>query len=53
MSAQKSLDLLVEKWEPVLESEKAATISDSYRKKVTAQLLENQESFFIHRKNTD
>lgn len=34
---------LVEKWEPILDIEGAAPIKDSYRKKVTAILLENQE----------
>lgn len=43
--AEKSLDVLVEKWEPILENEKVESIEDTYRKKVTAQLLENQEKF--------
>lgn len=37
--------LLTEKWAPVLESDKIAPIADPYRKKVTAILLENEESF--------
>jgi hypothetical protein len=36
---------LTEKWQPLLENEKVAKISDAYRTKVTAQLLENQEKF--------
>lgn len=39
------MSLLLEKWQPLLESDKIAPISDVYRKKVTAQLLENQEKF--------
>jgi hypothetical protein len=34
---------LLEKWAPVLNSESAPAIKDSYRKEVTAVLLENQE----------
>lgn len=34
---------LVKKWAPVLDHESAAPITDSYRKEVTAVLLENQE----------
>ena len=37
-------DQLTEKWSPVLEHSEMPTISDDYRKKVTAALLENQES---------
>ena len=37
--------LLTEKWQPLLENEKIAVINDDYRKRVTAQLLENQEAF--------
>ena len=37
-------DALVEKWSPILEHDDVATIEDGYRKKVTAALLENQES---------
>lgn len=37
--------LLQEKWEPLLESEKVPEITCPYRRKVTAQLLENQEKF--------
>lgn len=37
------MDALLEKWEPVLESDKADAISDPYRRKVTAQLLENTQ----------
>ena len=34
---------LIEKWSPVLEAEGVESIKDSYRKGVTAQLLENTE----------
>ena len=40
-----TLDVLTEKWQPVLESDKVTPINDVYRTKVTAQLLENQEKF--------
>ena len=36
-------DQLSEKWEPVLEHASLPAIQDSYKKKVTAALLENQE----------
>jgi hypothetical protein len=36
-------DVLTEKWEPVLTHDALPKISDDYRKKVTAVLLENQE----------
>ena len=36
-------DILTEKWNPVLNHEALPSISDDYRKKVTAVLLENQE----------
>jgi len=36
-------DLLEEKWQPVIEHNSLPDIEDSYRKKVTAVLLENQE----------
>ena len=36
---------LQEKWAPVLEHDGLDSIKDSYRKAVTAVLLENQESF--------
>jgi hypothetical protein len=39
------IQTLLEKWQPLLENEKVAKINDSYRAKVTAQLLENQEKF--------
>lgn len=34
---------LMKKWAPILEAEGAPVIKDTYRKQVTAQLLENQE----------
>ena len=37
---------LIEKWSPVLDAEGVASIKDSYRKGVTAQLLENTEREF-------
>ena len=42
---QKTLDVLLEKWDMVIENDKLPSIEDSYKKKVTAQLLENQEQF--------
>jgi hypothetical protein len=38
-------NLLIEKWQPLLDTDKVAKISDPYRSRVTAQLLENQEKF--------
>jgi len=40
---QAPMDALCEKWDPLLEHEALPNIEDSYKKKVTAQLLENQE----------
>lgn len=40
-----TLDVLMEKWNPILANENVATIEDPYKTKVTAQLLENQEKF--------
>lgn len=37
------LNLLTEKWEPVLNSEDVPAIKDRYRKKVTALMMENTE----------
>jgi hypothetical protein len=37
------LDTLTEKWEPLLNHSALPDIKDNYKKKVTAQLLENQE----------
>jgi len=45
------MDALLEKWEPVLESEKADAINDPYRKKVTAQLLENTQDYLKEASN--
>jgi hypothetical protein len=42
-STNSSYDVLTEKWEPLLAHEALPQIGDSYRKKVTAVLLENQE----------
>ena len=36
---------LQEKWAPILGHQDLPEIKDSYRRSVTAQLLENQESF--------
>jgi hypothetical protein len=41
---QAPMDALCEKWDPLLEHDALPNIEDSYKKKVTAQLLENQES---------
>jgi hypothetical protein len=43
---------LVEKWQPLLENEKIAKISEPIRMKVTAQLLENQEKFLAEAAQT-
>ncbi len=40
---QAPMDALCEKWDPLLEHDALPNIEDSYKKKVTAQLLENQE----------
>jgi hypothetical protein len=40
---QAPMDALCEKWDPLLEHDALPQIEDSYKKKVTAQLLENQE----------
>src|SRR6056300_620714 len=37
---------LVQKWAPVLNEESAGEIKDTYRRKVTAAILENQEKAF-------
>ena len=37
------MDALCEKWDPLLEHEALPDIQDTYKKKVTAVLLENQE----------
>lgn len=44
-------EMLLEKWDPVLHNDKVSEISDSYRLKVTAQLLENQEKFLSEAAN--
>jgi hypothetical protein len=44
--------VLLEKWEALLESDKVEKINDVYRKKVTAQLLENQEKFLAEAAQT-
>ena len=41
---QAPMDALCEKWDPLLEHEALPKIDDNYKKKVTAQLLENQEN---------
>ena len=41
----KCLTILTEKWAPILSHQDLPEITDPYRKQVTAQLLENQESF--------
>jgi hypothetical protein len=40
-----TLDVLLEKWDGVINSDKATKIESNYKQKVTAQLLENTESF--------
>jgi len=39
-----SIESLTEKWQPVLEHDELSSISDSHRRAVTAQLLENTEA---------
>ena len=46
------MNLLTEKWEQLLENDKVPSIPDPYRKKVTAQLLENQEKFLAEASTT-
>jgi len=46
-----SQETLLEKWEPVLNTDKVEAIADPYRTKVTAQLLENQEKFLTEASN--
>lgn len=46
-----SQETLLEKWEPVLNTDKVDAIADPYRTKVTAQLLENQEKFLTEASN--
>lgn len=48
---ENKVDTLLEKWEPVLESEKADAITDPYRRKVTAQLLENTQEALTEASN--
>ena len=42
-STTSSYDVLTEKWEPLLSHDALPSIGDSYKRKVTAVLLENQE----------
>ena len=44
--------VLLEKWDALLESDKIEKIADPYRKRVTAQLLENQEKFLAEAATT-
>lgn len=48
---ENKVETLLEKWEPVLESEKSEAITDPYRKKVTAQLLENTQEYLKEASN--
>lgn len=41
--AEQTLDVLVEKWDAVINNEKIGNVEDNYKAKVTAQLLENTE----------
>lgn len=45
MSDKSNIDMLMEKWEPMLSNEKVDKIVDINKTKITAQLLENQEAF--------
>lgn len=51
MSQETVTDTLLEKWEPVLESKEVDAITDPYRKKVTAKLLENTEEYLKEASN--
>ena len=51
MSQVTATDTLLEKWEPILESEKAEPIQGAYRKQVTAKLLENTEEYLKEASN--
>lgn len=44
-------EALLEKWDGVLNSDKVDAIGDSYKEKVTAQLLENTEQFLAEASN--
>lgn len=41
----KTVKMLQEKWEPILTEKSMAPITDNYRARTTAQLLENQEEY--------
>ena len=43
---------LTEKWAPVLNEESAGEIKDSYKKAVTAVILENQEAAMAEQRQT-
>ena len=43
---------LTEKWAPVLNEESAGEIKDSYKKAVTAVILENQEAALAEQRQT-
>lgn len=47
-----SQELLIEKWNELLENERVGSITDPIRKKVTAQLLENEEKFLAEEAST-
>lgn len=45
-------EVLIEKWQPLLESDRVEKITDDYKTRVTAQLLENQEKFLAEAAQT-
>lgn len=45
-------DVLLEKWDAVLNSEKVESITDIHKRRVTAQLLENQEKSLLETAGT-
>jgi hypothetical protein len=49
--ATSNSELLLEKWDSVLNSDKVDQISDPYKEKVTAQLLENTETYLAEASN--
>lgn len=45
MSDKSTIDMLTEKWDPILNNDRLEKIGDIGKTKITAQLLENQEAF--------
>lgn len=49
--SQEQLQTLQEKWEPVLNDQESGDITDPYRRRVTARLLENTQEFLAEDSN--